>query len=358
MIRKLKDMIGGKVRNDKTPLQWAPGMSITNANGDLDSASLGFQYTLQTTDFIRSRVIGQKFYKVPPADFFTIIPGNGAWMEGIKLNATYDIAGPFEQGIIGTASNQGQIATVDVGTAPISRKVHTWAKAYVYSLPEVKKALASLNWDPVEQKMGALKRQWDLGIQKVGFLGLLGDLTLTPGLLTNASVTVDTTTIPMNLGAMTADELTTFVSIVLGVFSENSNFTAMPTKFVIPQDDFLGLVAPYSATFPNISRLNYLLDAFKAATGNANFQIKPLVYCQKDFNAGYVVDASGRNRYALYNDEMDEAGNAPVSMDLPVDFNLTPAGTKNNFQFEGIGCGQFTGCIFDRPREAVYFDHT
>jgi hypothetical protein len=339
-------------------IQWAPGMRITNSNGDLDAATLGFQYTRQSTDFIRARVLEQKFYKVAPADFFTVIPGNGAWMEGIKTNAVYDVAGPFEQGIIGTASNQGQIPTVDVGTSPLTRKIHSWAKAYVYSKPEVEKALASINWDPVEQKMSALKRQWDLGIQKIGFLGLPGDLTLTPGLLTSSQVTVDTTTLTENISLMSADDFATFVATILGVFSENSNFTAMPSKFVIPQDDFLGLTTPVSAGFPNVSKLTYLLDAFKAATGNASFEIKPLVYCQKDFNKGYVVDASGRNRYALYNDQVDEGGNAPVSMDIPVDFNLTPAGTKNNFQFEGIGCGQFSGCIFDRPREAVYFDHT
>jgi hypothetical protein len=353
MFRKLKDMIGREVRNDNGKLPWVAGMEIVNSNGDLDPASLGYQYTIQTTSFIRSKVIAQKFYKTPPADFFSVIPGTGAWMENIKTNATYDVAGPFEQGIIGNASGPAQIPTVDVGTSPLSAKVHTWAKGYVYTVPEVKKALASSNWDPVSSKMEALKRQWDLGIQKIGFLGLLGDLTLTPGLLTNAAVSIDTTTITENISAMSADDFATFVATILGVFSENSNFTAMPTMFVIPQDDFLGLITPVSATFPMVNKLTYLLDAFKAATGNSNFQIKPLAYCQKDFNAGYVVDASGRNRYALYNNEVET-----VAMDLPVDFQLTPAGTKNNYQFEGVGAGQFTGCIVYRPREFMYFDHT
>ena len=355
MRKRLIEMLGREVRNDNGKLEWSADYArhITNSNGDLDAGSLGFEYTKQTTDFIRSRVVEQKFYKVAPAEFMSVVPGNGVWMAGIKTNAVYDIAGPFEQGIIGTASNQGQIPTVDVGTSPLTRKIHSWAKAYIYSLPEVKQALASLNWDPVEQKMSALKRQWDLGIQKISFLGLLGDLTNTPGLLNNATVTVDTTTITQNISAMSADDFATFVATLLGVFSENSNFTAMPSVLAMPLDDFLGLTTPVSASFPNVNKLTYLLDALRAATGNAQFQIKPLAYAMKDINAGYVVDASGRNRYALYNNELET-----VSIDLPVDFNLTPAGTKNNFQFEGIGCGQFTGCIFDRPRECVYYDHT
>ena len=343
---------------EKPKIEWSPEFfrQITNSNGDLDASTLGYQYTLQTTDFIRARVIGQKFYKVPIADFFTVIRGEGTWLEGIKLNAQYDIAGPFEGGIIGNASNQGQIQTVDVGTAPLARKLNTWAGAYLYSLPEIKKALQSINWSPIEGKMAALKRQWDLGIQKVGFLGILNDSD-TPGLLTASAVTVDTTTITQNISAMSAADFATFVATLMGVYSENSNFTAMPSRFVIPLDDFLGLTTPVSSDFPVVDKLTYLLNAFKAATGNPNFEIKPLMYCMKDQNARYVEDASGRNRYVLYNHELDEAGNSPVDMDIPVDFNLTPAGTKNNFQFEGIGCGQFSGAIVNRPRELVYFDH-
>jgi hypothetical protein len=304
---------------------WAPGMSVLNSNGDLDPSALGYQYTIQTTTQIRAKVIQQKFFKVPPAEYFSVIPGNGAWMENIKTNAVYDVAGPFEQGLIGTAEGPSQLATVDVGTSPKTAKVHTWAKGYLYTIPEVNKALASTNWDPVSQKMEALKRQWDLGIQKIGFLGLKGDLTLTPGLLSNADVTIDTTTIDENLSAMSAADFADFVATVLGVYADNSNYTAMPNMFVIPLDDFLGLVTPFSSIYPNVSKLTYLIDAFKAATGNSNFQIKGLPYCQKAINAGYVVDASGRNRYALYNNELET-----VAMDLPVDFQLTPAGTSSS----------------------------
>jgi len=152
---------------------------------------------------------------------------------------------------------------------------------------------------------------------------------------------------------MSADDFAAFVATILGVYSANANFTVLPTIFAIPQDDFLGLTTPVSAGYPNVSKLDYLLNAFKAGTGNSNFQIKPLAYCMKDHNKGYVVDANGRNRYVLYNNDIET-----VAMDLPVDFQLTPAGTKNNFQFEGVGAGQFTGCIVYRPREVMYFDHT
>lgn len=352
MLFIFKSLKGRKVHNEGEAAKlWTPGMSVLNSNGDLDASSLGYQYAIQTTTQIRAKVLEQKFYKVPPAEFMTVIPGTGAWKEEIKTNAVYDVSGPFEQGLISVASGPSQLAQVDVGTSPKTAKVNTWAKVYGYSIPEVQKALAANNWDPVQGKMSALKRQWDLGIQKVAFLGLKGDSD-TPGLLTSADVNVDTTTITENISAMSADDFATFVSIVLGVFADNANFTVMPNMFAIPLDDFLGLVTPVSASFPVTNKLQYLLDAFKMATGNANFQIRGLAYGQAAFNAGYV-SAGGKSRYVLYNNDPET-----VAMDLPVDFTLTPAGTANNFNFQGVGAGQFTGSIIYRPREVCYFDHS
>lgn len=335
--------------------QWNPSMalSLRNANGDVDATSLGYQYTIQTTTQIRAQVVKQKFYEVPFAEMVPVIPGTGAWLEDIKTNLVYDVAGPFETGLISLASGPSQLATVDVGTAPITAKIATWAKGYTYSVPEVQKALASNNWDVISGKMEALKRNWDLGLQKIAFLGYKDDLTNFPGLLTNASVNINLTRIGKNISSMSSSEFSTLVAGILADYFSNSNSTVLPDTFIMPMSDYLGLATPVASGFPIVSMLDYLLDAFKKITGNPNFRINGLAYSDLANNKGYINGATGKYRYCLYRNDPET-----VKMDLPVDFNLTPAGTANNFNWQGVAVGQFTGAIVYRVPEVYYFDHS
>lgn len=350
-MNRKSTLLGKELRNQGDPRPFMPGMSLQNANGDVDPTSLGYQYTLQTTTQIRAKTIEQKFYRVPPADFMPVIVGTGAWMEDIKTNLTYDVAGPFEQGIIGQATGPSRLAQVDVGMNSKNAKIITWAKGYQYTTPEISKALASNNWDVVASKMAAAKRNWDLGIQALAFLGLKGQAATVPGLLTNADVNVDTTTIDENISAMDSTDFQAFVANVLDVFFENSNGTVLPNMFVMPMADYLGLGSAAAAGFPVNTKLEYLLNVFRLMTQNPGFEIRGLAYCDLARNAGFV-STNGKNRYVLYNKEADT-----LAMDIPVDFFLSPAATANNFQWDGVGAGQFTGCIVYRPAEVMYFDH-
>lgn len=341
-------LVGKELRNSK---EFVPGMTLLNANGDVDTASLGYQYTIQTTTQIRAKTITQKFYTVPPADYISVIPGTGAWMEDIKTNITYDVAAAFESGIISTASGPARIANVDVGLSSINSKITTIAKGYQYSTPELQKALASNNWDVVAAKLEALKRHFDLGMQKIAFLGLINDLTNSPGLLTNANVTVNTGRIVANISSLSAANFAVLVAGMLADYQANCSYTAMPNTFLIPTDDYVGLATPVASGFPVVSMLTYLEDAFKRITGNANFKIAPLAYGIGAQNLGYV-SAIGKSRYVLYNNNIDT-----LWMDVPVPFTLTPAGTANNFQWQGVGVIQLTGVTIARPAEVLYYDH-
>jgi hypothetical protein len=331
---------------------WKPGMKLTNSDGNIDSASLGYQYTIQTTTFIRERVVEQKFYEVPVADYVPVDVGVGAWMEDIKTNLVYDVAGDFESGIISVASGPSQLSTVDVGTSPKTAKVITWAKGYQYSIPEVNKELASNNWDVISGKMKSLTKNWQLGIQKIGLLGLKQDLTDVPGLLSSPEVTVNTAVITTFISSMSSTQFQALVAAILGAYAANANYTVMPDTFVMPLTDYLGLGTAASQEFPIVDQITYLENFFKRITGEKNFKILPLAYAQKAQNAGYWTSL-GTNRYALYRRNPET-----VKMDIPVDFVLNPAGTSNNFNWQGVGAGQFTGTIFYRPAEALYFDHT
>jgi len=326
-------------------------MQLRNSNGDVDPTSVGYEYTIKTTSFLRTKTIDQKFYKVPIADFMTVEVGQGAWMENIVQNLTYDASGDFESGVINSASTQPDVPEVDTAVSPMTIPVVTWAKGYRYAIPELEKALAANNWDVVKSKTDALKRNWDLGIQRVAFLGSKSNPDIT-GLLNNGEVTIDTTNLTSNISELAVDEFVNFVKVVLGLFWTNSNATAMPNRFVIPQDDFLGLGVPVSSAFPMVTKLEYLEKTFKQLSGNKDFQILPLAYAQKAYNIGATVTL-GSQRYCLYNNDPET-----VRLDIPVDFNLTNPGTQDNFYWSGKGYGQFTGAVVYRPREMYYFDHT
>jgi hypothetical protein len=349
-MKKNSKILGKELQN--AAMGWKPGMKLLNSDGNIDSSSLGYQYTIQTTTFIRERVVEQKFYEVPVADYVPIDVGVGAWMEDIKTNLVYDLAGDFESGIISVASGPSQLSTVDVGTSPKTAKVVTWAKGYQYSIPEVNKALASNNWDVISGKMKSLTKNWQLGIQKIGLLGLQQDLADVPGLLSSPEVTVNTAVITQFISSMSSTQFQTLVAQILAAYAANANFTVMPDTFVMPLSDYLGLGTAASNQFPIVDMITYLENMFKRITGMKDFKILPLAYAQKAQNAGYWTGL-GTNRYVLYRRNPET-----VKMDIPVDFVLNPAGTSNNFNWQGVGAGQFTGTIFYRPAEALYFDHS
>lgn len=330
-------------------IPWQPGMTLENANGAVSDSALGYQYTTQTTTFIRAKVIEQKFYKIPFAEYIPVEVGTGAFLEEIKTNLTYDAAGSFESGIQGTSSGPTQVAQVAVGTSPKTAKIITWAKGYQYNTVEVKKALASNNWDVIEGKMKALKRNWDLGLQEISFLGLKSN-SVVPGLLSNSEVTVDTATITGYIHALSYTDFATFVQNLLAAYFANSNSTVLPDTFAIPMVDYLGLETPVSPQFPMVSMLDYLLKAFRSATQNPNFKIIGIAYCDQANNAGYWT-ANGSNRYVLYRNDPET-----LKMDIPVPLILNPAATADNYNWNGVSLGQFGGTIVYRTPEVMYFN--
>lgn len=351
MRKPILDLKGREIRNSGG---WMPGMALQNANGDVDPSGLGFDYAIRTTTFIRANVISQKFYTVPPADFMSVEVGNGAWMEKITQNIQYNVAGQFETGVINVGKGNTELDLVDAGITTQDSTILTWAKGYMWSIPEIQKALASNNWDAVAAKVEALKKNWDLGIQDMAFLGSRSLQASVPGLLTNTNVTKDTTNITANISGLSANDFQTLVAALLGAYFTNSNGTEMPNTFLMPMNDYLGMAAAASAAYPMNSKLEYLLKAFKEITGNAGFKIKGLAYCQSTYNAGRstALGAAGLQRYCLYNNNAETC-----RMDIPVDFAIAAPGTADNFYWKGVAYGQFTGCSIYRPAEILYFDH-
>lgn len=342
-----------ELKNSGGVLKWQPGMSLFNSNGGIDSSTLGYRYTIQTTTLIQPRISRQKFYEIPFADYIPVRMGQGAYLEEIKTNVEYDSAGDFESGIQGTGQ-EARISTVSTGLAPITYKIKTWVGGYKYSLLELEKALRADNWNVQEAKHKSLIKRWQLGLQRIAFLGSYTDPTGVPGLLSNANVNISVSVIGQNISSMSYTQFGTLVSLLMADYFSNSNSTTYPTHFAIPQSDWNGLAVPINPQFPlaGSMMIDYLLAAFVKVTGNPNFVIYPVAYADQANNKG-VWTANGTFRYCLYRKDEETA-----VMDVPLDLTQLAPNTDNNFQWNGVSYGQFTGVQIIRVPEFRYYDHT
>lgn len=306
--------------------------------------ALGYEIDITTLTTIMKKVTDQKFFEIAPADYLPVRVGEGAWSTSLTTYRSFTFGDDFETGLLNTGANNSRMATADAGVDSISIPVHNWAKQIGWSLFDLQFASKSGNWDLVTAKEKARKKNWDLGIQRIAFLGVNSD---TKGLLTQTGIETNTTALAKSLKTMTAAELSTFLGVILSLYRTNCAHTAMPSHFIIPETDYLGLAIPSSADFPLKSKLEVMRETLAVMTGKGDFKILPCAYA--DFaNSGSLLS---RQRYALYNYEEES-----LRMDIPVDYTNTLANSIDNFSFQNVGYGQFTGALAYRPKELMYFD--
>ncbi len=307
--------------------------------------SLGYEIDITTLTTIMKKVSEQKFFEVAPADYIPLRVGEGAWSSNLVTYRSFQLADDFSTGVINTGGNNGRLATGDAGVDSLSVKVVNWAKSVGWTIMDLQMAAKAGNWDLVTAKEKARKRNWDLGIQKVAFLGLDGDSAV-QGLLNQSGIAFNTDVIAKAISSMTTTELKAFCAAILNSYRAYSKRTAWPTHFVIPESDYLGLAAPASEDFPIRSTLDLLLETFQVMTGNKGFKILPLAY------ADHAYSGQIYQQYVLLN--YDEES---IRMDLPVDYTNTLANSIDNFSFQNVGYGQFTGVKAYRPLELMYFKY-
>lgn len=324
-----------------------PQEFINSVNTD----AAAYQQVVTTLTDITNKVIRQKFYQVNISDFVDVEVGRAAFMQEILHNAIVDVSGAFESGTINTGA-EARMDYSDVAIAPKKFPILNWAKKSVYSIFDVQQAFKAVNFDIIEEMAKARKRNWDLGIQETIFCGSKVDSRV-KGLLNQSGVTSNSTVITEPIKGMTDAEFQTFVGAVVDAYWQNSNCTTMPNRFYIPASDYNGLAMAASTSYPLISRLEYLTNAFKeivSGYGVTDFKILPLAYLEKArLNA---LAGANYNRYVLVNKNPDTLY-API----PVDFTMTQYGTLDNFNFYNTAYGQYAGTVVLRPKEVLYFDY-
>jgi len=311
--------------------------------------ALGYEVNITTLTTIVKKVTEQKFFEVAPADYLPIRVGEGAWSTNLTTYRSFDLADEFETGIINTGAANARLANADAGVDALNIKTFPWAKSNGWSIFDLEFAAKSGNWDLVSAKEKSRKRNWDLGIQRIAFLGARGSNNsggACLGLLNQAGIKINTTLITAPISSLSTAALKTFCATIVEAYRDNNDRTAWPTHFVIPESDYNGLASQASPDFPIKSTLQLLEEMFQVICRNKSFKILPLAYGDAKYNQAEI----NKQCYALY--KYDEES---VRMDIPVDYTNTLANSIDNFNFQNVGYGQFTGVLAYRPLELLYF---
>lgn len=326
------------------PIENEYSRKMRNSTGAITANGLRQLITTQTA--IYTGYLQTKFYELlgqKPSDFVDFEIGFGADSTDLfQYTATYT-GGAFEDGIISLSSGEqgNSVSSIEVGGFKIQNNF--WRKDYVINQEAL--AVASKNnqaFSLIDAKEQARKKNWDLGIQYITFLGLK-DGTV-KGLLNQSTVTVDTSLLPVKITSMTAAQLKTFVASLLSTYLANSNYTAMPNTYAIPTNEWAGLGAFISDTFPLMTYREAIEKAFEQA-GVSNIKIVHSVYAN-------TASASGnRGRHVLYN-------KAPESFRfiMPRDYTPHPLFPLNGLDMISVAQGQFCGFVAFRPAEMLYID--
>lgn len=314
--------------------------------------ALGYEVNITTLTQIVKKVSEQKLYEVAPADYVPIKVGEGTWSSNLTTYRSFDIADEFESGIINTGGNNSRMSIGDAGVDALNIKVNNWAKQVGWSIFDLELAAKSGNWDLVAAKEKTRKRNWDLGIQRVAFLGARGQNGSNGsclGLFNQQTGQFDSTLITTKLSLMTYTQLAAFQQAAIGLYRKNCNYTAYPTHFVIPETDYNGLAVQSSPQFPIKSVLALLEEGFQIICKNPKFKILPSAYADVANAGGALPSGAVSCLYTFLN--YDEES---IRMDIPLDYTNTLANSLDNFMFQNAGFGQFTGVLAYRPAELYY----
>jgi len=312
--------------------------------------ALGYEISITTLTSIVKDISEQKFFEIPPAEYLPVVVGQGAWGTVLTTWRSFELSDDFETGIVNTGAQSARQASVDAGVDSVNVKIYNWDKAIGYSIFDLQQAARASNWDLVSGKEKARKKNWDLGIQRIAFLGargLNGAGGSCLGLLNQPSVTVNTTVITKPIHSMSTAELQTFCGTVVEAYRSNCARTTWPTHFIIPESDYNGLAQQASPDFPIKSTLAVLEEMFQTIVRNKSFKILPLAYGDVAYS-GYSQQV-----YVLLNYDKES-----IRMDIPVDYTNTVINSLDNFNFQNVGYGQFTGVQTYRPLEMLYFKFT
>lgn len=306
----------------------------------------GMQQVIDTQTQIVAGVIETKYYELHGqslSDFMPFDIGMGQDSLNIFQFTSEYKGGDFEEGniSISTGLQANATTTIEVGGFNIPNQF--WRKDYTVSQELVSVAAKNMvAFSVIEENEKSRKKNWDLGIQKITFLGNKSGTMF--GLYNLPNVTVNTSLLPKKVTAMSAAEIKTFASNVVATFSANSGDTALPNRWCMPTNEFLGLGVPVDPTYP-LKTLRMVLEEAFVDAGCVGFKIVHTKY-------GNTANSTGtRGRHVFYNAQPDT-----IKFLMPKDYTPHALYPQNGVDLISVASGQYAGVVNYRPAEVLYAD--
>lgn len=323
--------------------EYANGLRVNNAVFD----EIGAEQTITTLTGVIEGVLEQKFYELNgqnlSRDFIPVIIGKNNYRPELFKYASAQVGSSFKSGIVSPGNGINRDAQTDIAISGKSLKNYCWRMKYEVT-NEIAKQMARglVPFDYVGELEKARLKTWQLGLQDIAFNGVNAEST---GLLNNANVTVNTTLMPANLASMTIEQLNNFAGTAIATFFANSNSTETPNRLALSTADYMALGTAVNPEYPIKNKKEYLLDAFKSATGREDFKIVHSVYAE---NAG----VAGATRSILYKHDPE------VLAMYVMPYKPYPLFPVNALDMVSDAEGQFTGVEVFRDKEMLYMDVT
>lgn len=321
---------------------------VYNAVAFANPANYGLEKKLTTLTQVVKDVLRQKFYTVKGAltDYVPMEMGTGAYGQNLFQYTVAQVGDNFEAGIVQPGNGINKDANVDIAIDGVTIRNNYWRMKYNAPKELIEMAKANtVNFSYIEEQETARLKTYQLGIQKVTFLGTNDGLNT--GLLNNGDVTINTSLLSAAIGSLTVAQLFTFAATAVSTFWANSNDTSFPNTLLMPTQDLGGMATPVSQSYPVGETKRDLIErVFKAAGAPEDFKILHTAY-------NNTAGSNGTKRYVLYNRDPEV-----LKMYLPKPYTPYPLFPTGALDTISDAEAQFTGVWVKRPKEVLYIDVT
>lgn len=308
--------------------------------------SLGFEQLITTQTEIVAGVIQTKYYELlgqSLSDFVPFDVGRGAYSTNIFQYTAGYVGSPFESGLVQPSTGLGINAKSSIQIDGISIKNNFWRMDYEVSHEIIEMGKVNVQaFSIIEENEKARKKVYDLGMQKVTFLGIPDNGV--EGLLNMAAVNINTSLFPVKLAAMSSAQLQTLASSLLAAYLDNNGATQMPNRLCIPTSDYVALGVPSDPNFPLKTKRDILEEALRQG-GAVDIKIVHTTYNEKAASDGVHA------RYVLYRHDADS-----LRMYIPKPYTPHALYPMNGVDFISVAESQFSGVVAIRPKEMLYMD--
>lgn len=318
---------------------------VNNAVAFANPKNVALERNITTLTQIVAGVQRQKFYTVaePLTTYVPIEMGTGAYSKQLFQFAVAQVGDSFETGIVQPGNGINKDANVDIAVDGISIRNNFWRMKYEATKEIVEIGRVNTQtFSYIEEQERARLKTWQLGIQKVVFLGTNDGLNY--GLLNQPDVTINTSLLPAAITSMTTDQLTNFAKTAIATYFANTNSTVFPNTWLMPTADYMALGVPVNPDFPIGTIREFLEKAFTASGAPGDFRILHTVY-------NNTAGTNGAGRHVLYNRDSDV-----LTMYIPKPYTPYPLYPTGALDMISDSEGQFTGVWVKRPAELLYLD--